>query len=89
MMEFEHGMLLVCFSATIGTFIGTFLGLLINLIGDLISKHRAKKRRLKENNDKYAPLWCACHFKPHGKNAPLLLLPTQQRALKGNVCVWL
>ncbi len=52
MTEFEHMMLLVCFSATIGTFIGTFLGLLINLIGDLGSKHRAKKRRLKENNDK-------------------------------------
>ena len=52
MTEFAHGMLLVCFSATIGTFIGTFLGLLINLISDLISKHLAKKRRLKETNDK-------------------------------------
>ena len=46
MTEFEHGMLLVCFSATIGTFIGTFLGLLINLISDLISKRRAKEYRL-------------------------------------------
>ena len=52
MTEFEHMMLLVCFSATIGTFIGTFLGLLINLISDLISKHLAKKRRLKETSDK-------------------------------------
>lgn len=52
MTKFEHGMLLVCFSATIGTFIGTFLGLLINLISDLISKHLAKKRRLKETSDK-------------------------------------
>ena len=52
MTEFEHGMLLVCFSATIGTFIGTFLGLLINLISDLILKHRARKRRLKETSDK-------------------------------------
>lgn len=52
MTEFEHGMLLVCFSATIGTFIGTFLGLLINLISDLISKHLARKRRLKETSDK-------------------------------------
>ena len=52
MTEFEHGMLLVCFSATIGTFIGTFLGLLINLISDLISKRRAKKCRLKETSDK-------------------------------------
>lgn len=52
MTEFEHGMLLVCFSATIGTFIGTFLGLLINLISDLMSKHLAKKRRLKETSDK-------------------------------------
>lgn len=52
MTEFEHGMLLVCFSATIGTFIGTFLGLLINLISDLISKRRAKKCRLKEISDK-------------------------------------
>ena len=52
MTEFEHGMLLVCFSATIGTFIGTFLGLLINLISDLISKHLAKKRRLKETSDR-------------------------------------
>ena len=52
MTECEHGMLLVCFSATIGTFIGTFLGLLINLISDLISKHLAKKRRLKETSDK-------------------------------------
>lgn len=52
MTEFEHGMLLVCFSATIGTFIGTFLGLLINLISDLISKRRAKEYRLKETNDK-------------------------------------
>lgn len=52
MTEFEHGMLLVCFSATIGTFIGTFLGLLINLISDLISKRRAKEYRLKETNNK-------------------------------------
>ena len=52
MTEFEHGMLLVCFPATIGTFIGTFLGLLINLISDLISKHLARKRRLKETSDK-------------------------------------
>ena len=52
MTEFEHGMLLVCFSATIGTFIGTFLGLLINLISDLISKRRAKDYRLKETSDK-------------------------------------
>ena len=52
MTEFEHGMLLVCFSATIGTFIGTFLGLLINLISDLISKRRAKEYRLKETNEK-------------------------------------
>ena len=52
MTEFEHGMLLVCFSATIGTFIGTFLGLLINLISDLISKRRAKEDRLKETSDK-------------------------------------
>lgn len=52
MTEFEHGMLLVCFSATIGTFIGTFLGLLINLISDLISKRRAREYRLKETNDK-------------------------------------
>jgi hypothetical protein len=52
MTEFEHGMLLVCFSATIGTFIGTFLGLLINLISDLISKRRAKEYRLKETSDK-------------------------------------
>ena len=52
MTEFEHGMLLVCFSATIGTMIGTFLGLLINLICDLISKRRAKKCRLKETSDK-------------------------------------
>ena len=52
MTEFEHGMLLVCFSVSIGTMVGTMLGLLINLIGDLISKHHAKKRRLKENNDK-------------------------------------
>ena len=52
MTEFEHGVLLVCFSATIGTFIGTFLGLLINLISDLISKRRAKEYRLKETNDK-------------------------------------
>ena len=52
MTEFEHGMLLVCFASTMGAVIGTFLGLLINLIGDLISKHRAKKHRLKENNDK-------------------------------------
>lgn len=52
MTEFEHGMLLVCFSATIGTFIGTFLGLLINLISDLILKRRAKEYRLKETNDK-------------------------------------
>ena len=52
MTEFEHGMLLVCFSATIGTFIGTFLGLLINLISDLISKRRAKEYRLQETNDK-------------------------------------
>lgn len=52
MTEFEHGMLLVCFSATIGTFIGTFLGLLINLISDLISKRRAKEYRLKETSNK-------------------------------------
>ena len=52
MTEFEHGMLLVCFSATIGTFIGTFLGLLINLISDLISKRRAKEYRLRETSDK-------------------------------------
>lgn len=52
MTEFEHGMLLVCFSATIGTFIGTFLDLLINLISDLISKRRAKEYRLKETSDK-------------------------------------
>lgn len=52
MTEFEHGMLLVCFWATIGTFIGTFLGLLINLISDLISKRRAKEYRLKETSDK-------------------------------------
>lgn len=52
MTEFEHGMLLVCFSATIGTFIGTFLGLLINLISDLISKRRAKEYKLKETSDK-------------------------------------
>ena len=52
MTEFEHGMLLVCFSATIGTFIGTFLGLLINLISDLISKRRAKEYRLEETSDK-------------------------------------
>ena len=52
MTEFEHGMLLVCFSATIGTFIGTFLGLLINLISDLISKRRAREYRLKETSDK-------------------------------------
>lgn len=52
MTEFEHGMLLVCFSATIGTFIGTFLGLLLGFIWDLISKHRARKRRLKETNEK-------------------------------------
>lgn len=52
MTEFEHGMLLVCFSATIGNFIGTFLGLLINLISDLISKRRAKEYRLKETSDK-------------------------------------
>ena len=52
MTEFEHGMLLVCFSATIGTFIGTFLGLLINLFSDLISKRRAKEYRLKETSDK-------------------------------------
>ena len=52
MTEFEHMMLLVCFSATIGTFIGTFLGLLINLISDLISKRRAKEYRLKETSDK-------------------------------------
>ena len=52
MTEFEHRMLLVCFSATIGTFIGTVLGFLINLISDLISKHRARKCRLKETIDK-------------------------------------
>ncbi len=52
MTKFEHLMLLVCFSATIGTFIGTFLGLLINLISDLISKRRAKEYRLKETSDK-------------------------------------
>ena len=52
MTEFEHGMLLVCFSATIGTFIGTFLGLLINLISDLKAKGRAKEYRLKESSDK-------------------------------------
>ena len=51
MTEFEHLMLLVCFSASIGTAIGTLLGLLISLLSDLFSKHRVKKCGLKENNN--------------------------------------
>ncbi len=52
MTKFEHLMLLACFSVSIGTTIGNLLGLLIGFIWDLISKHRARKRRLKEANDK-------------------------------------
>lgn len=52
MTEFEHLMLLACFSVSIGTAIGNLLGLLINLISDLISKRRAKEYRLKETSDK-------------------------------------
>ena len=52
MTEFEHLMLLACFSVSIGTTIGNLLGLLIGFIWDLISKHRARKRRLKETNEK-------------------------------------
>lgn len=52
MMEFEHLMLLACFSVSIGTTIGNLLGLLIGFIYDLISKRRAKKYRLKETSDK-------------------------------------
>lgn len=52
MTEFEHLMLLACFSVSIGTAIGNLLGLLICFIYDLISKRRARKRRLKETSDK-------------------------------------
>lgn len=52
MTKFEHLMLLVCFSVSIGTTIGNLLGLLIGFVCDLISKHRARKRRLKETNEK-------------------------------------
>ena len=52
MTEFEHLMLLACFSVSIGTTIGNLLGLLIGFIYDLISKRRAKKYRLKETGDK-------------------------------------
>ena len=48
MTEFEHLMLLVCFSVSIGN----LLGLLLGFIWDLISKHRARKRRLKETDEK-------------------------------------
>lgn len=52
MTKFEHLMLLACFSVFIGTTIGNLLGLLIGFIWDLISKHRARKHRLKETNEK-------------------------------------
>ncbi len=52
MTKFEHLMLLVCFSVSIGTTIGNLLGLLLGFIWDLISKHRARKRRFKETNEK-------------------------------------
>lgn len=52
MTKFEHLMLLVCFSVSIGTTIGNLLGLLLGFIWDLISKHRARKCRLKEISDK-------------------------------------
>ncbi len=52
MTEFEHLMLLACFSVSIGTTIGNLLGLLIGFVCDLISKRRAKKCRLKETSDK-------------------------------------
>lgn len=52
MTEFEHLMLLACFSVSIGTTIGNLIGFLIGFIYDLISKRRAKKCRLKETNDK-------------------------------------
>ena len=52
MTEFEHLMLLICFSVAVGTTVGTMLGLLISFVDGLISKHRVRKRMLKENNDR-------------------------------------
>ena len=52
MTEFEHLMLLVCFSVSIGTTIGNLLSLQSGFVCDLSSKRRAKKCRLKETNDK-------------------------------------
>ena len=52
MTEFEHMMLVVCFSAAVGTTLGSAIGLVITFIGNRIEAHRAKKRRLKETSDK-------------------------------------